>query len=106
MDVRPRVIEIYQRPDGKFPYEQWFKTVKHLPVAKKVAIRLDRVEDGNLGDHKHVGDGVWELRIFGDACRVYYGEDGDKIILLYGGSKGTQDSDIAKAKEYWRDYNA
>ena len=106
MIVRPRVIDEYRRPDGTIPYEQWFRTVKNLRMGKKVTIRLDRVEDGNLGDHRFVGKGVWELRIFGDACRVYYGEDEDKIILLLGGTKGTQDSDIAKAQEYWEDYNA
>jgi putative component of toxin-antitoxin plasmid stabilization module len=37
---------------------------------------------------------------------VYFGEDGAFVILLTGGHKGSQTSDIAKAKEYWRDYNA
>ena len=106
VEVRPRTVEDYLQADGKSPYQRWFKTVKYLPVGRKIEIRLHRVEEGNLGDHKHVGEGVWELRIFGDAYRVYYGEDGDKIILLLGGSKASQDSDIAKAKEYWRDYNA
>jgi len=38
--------------------------------------------------------------------RVYFGEDGDSVILLNGGHKNTQDRDIKKAKEYWEDYNA
>lgn len=73
----------------------------------KVLSRLDRVEDGNLGDHAHVGEGVWELRIHhGPGYRVYYGEDGDLIVVLMGGTKATQPNDIATAKEYWADYNA
>lgn len=107
MEARPRVIESYQRADGKCPYERWFRTIARLPAAKRVAVRLERAEDGNLGDRRSVGEGVWELRIdFGEGYRVYYGEDGDKLILLTGGTKASQDSDIADAKEYWRDYNA
>jgi len=54
-----------------------------------------------------LGDGVWELKIdFGPGYRVYYGEDGPIIVvLLCGGDKGSQDRDIAKAKDYWRDYS-
>ena len=48
-----------------------------------------------------------ELRIdFGPGYRVYFGQDGDQVVLVGGGTKGTQAADIAKAKEYWRDYNA
>lgn len=107
MEAKPRIIESYRRADGKYPYERWFKTIKHLPAGRKVAIRIERAEDGNLGDHRAVGEGVWEMRIdFGEGYRIYYGEDDDKLILLIGGTKTTQDSDIATAKEYWRDYNA
>jgi putative addiction module killer protein len=54
-----------------------------------------------------VGDGVFELRIdTGPGYRVYFGIDADQIILLTGGDKNTQDSDIQRAKQYWEDYNA
>ena len=53
------------------------------------------------------GSDVSELKVhFGPGYRVYFGEDGNKIILLCGGDKSTQAADIRKAKEYWRDYNA
>ncbi len=65
------------------------------------------MQKGNLGDWKPVGEGVSELKIdFGPGYRVYFGQDGDEVILLTGGAKGTQSADVAKAKEYWRDYNA
>jgi putative addiction module killer protein len=53
-----------------------------------------------------VGKGVFELRIdYGPGYRVYFGQIGLKIVLiLCGGDKSTQDQDINKAKEYWRDY--
>ena len=70
-------------------------------------MRLNRVAQGNLGDCEPVGDGVYELKIdFGPGYRVYFGEDGDDVILLGGGAKNTQPSDIKKAKRRWSDYNA
>lgn len=67
----------------------------------RVAVRIDRLVDGNFGDHKSVGDGGSELRItFGPGYRVYYTTRGDVVvILLCGGDKGSQARDIAKAKE-------
>ena len=74
----------------------------------RVQERLDRVALGNLGDHKVVGDGVSELRLqFGAGYRIYYGEDGDKVIfLLCGGDKSSQKKDIKQAIGYWQDYLA
>lgn len=70
--------------------------------------RLDRVERGNFGSHHSVGDGVTELVIdFGPGYRIYFGQDGkDLVILLIGGDKSSQRTDIKTAKEYWRSYNA
>ncbi len=63
-------------------------------------MRIRRVQCGNVGDAKSVGDGLFELRFnFGPGYRVYYIERGAEIIvLLAGGDKSTQPSDIAKAK--------
>jgi putative addiction module killer protein len=63
---------------------------------------------GNFGDVRSVGDGVQELRIhFGPGYRVYFGRVGDAvIILLCGGDKGSQDRDIERAQEYWRDHRS
>ncbi len=73
-----------------------------------IKARLDRIELGNSGDCRHVGDGVNELRIdFGPGYRVYFGQEGDMIVLLLcGGAKRTQRSDIARAKAYWKDYRS
>ncbi|MCC5652183.1 type II toxin-antitoxin system RelE/ParE family toxin [Nostoc sp. XA013] len=74
----------------------------------KIRARLDRVEDGNLGDCKSVGEGVFELKIdYGPGYRLYFGEEGITIIiLLCGGDKSTQKQDIDKAQEYWKDYRS
>ena len=74
----------------------------------KIAIdrRLYRVELGNFGDHKSCKEGVWEFRIdLGPGYRVYYAQVGQTVVLLLcGGIKRSQDADISKACEYWKDW--
>jgi len=74
----------------------------------KVRTALARIETGNLGDVKPVGEGVSERRItYGQRYRVYFGQDGDQlVILLCGGTKRRQAQDIKKAKAHWDDYKS
>jgi putative addiction module killer protein len=62
--------------------------------------------DGNFGDHRFCRDGVWELRVdVGAGYRIYYAIAGSKVILLLsGGDKGTQAADIARASNYWKEW--
>jgi putative addiction module killer protein len=55
---------------------------------------------------KSIGEGVLEYRIdFGPGYRVYFGRDGEELVmLLTGGTKKRQQRDVEAAKEYWRDY--
>lgn len=96
----------YQTVAGDCPFREWINSVKDKAVKATVAARINRVHAGTLGDWKPVGDGVFELRIDrGPGYRVYFGRDRRTVvILLTGGEKRSQDSDIKKAKEYWRDY--
>ena len=61
---------------------------------------------GNLGDHKSVGEGVWEARVmFGPGYRIYFGKEGlSVILLLLGGDKSSQARDIRKARQLWKEY--
>jgi putative addiction module killer protein len=63
--------------------------------------RINRLSDGNAGDSTPIGEGLSEMRIhFGPGYRVYYKDTGKEIIiLLCGGDKSTQQSDIVRAKE-------
>jgi putative addiction module killer protein len=101
------VIEIraYATEDGKSPYRKWFKGL-NAPAAIKITTALERMEDGNFSNAKAVGAGVSEYRIdFGPGYRIYYGMDGQTlVILLCGGSKKRQQDDIAAAKALWVDY--
>ena len=108
MEAVPREIFVFETRDGRVPFREWMNLVKGQPVYEKVVARLERIEEGNFGEHRSVGEGVSELVInFGPGYRVYYGLDGaDIVILLVGGSKATQQKDIDAAKQYWRQYNA
>jgi putative addiction module killer protein len=97
------VVE-YESEDGRNHYRKWFRS---LPAqhADKVVQALRRMEAGNLGDHKSVGGGVFEHRIHTPALRIYFGRDGQElVILLAGGSKSQQSRDIARAQLLWQEY--
>ena len=101
------MIEIREYVDsqGRSSYGRWFD-ILDAAAARRVAIALTRMSQGNFGNVKGVGRGVFEYRIdFGPGYRVYFGKNGDRIvILLGGGTKKRQPSDIAKAQELWADY--
>ncbi len=84
-----RVVH-YVTYDGIDPFERWFLR-QSSQVRARILTRIDRIELGNLGDHRSVGKSVSELRIdFGAGYRVYYGRDGDAlVVLLYGGTNWT-----------------
>jgi putative addiction module killer protein len=106
MQTFPYTIEYYVTESGGIPFKDWLERLRDVAGRAKVRVRLDRARLGNLGDHRSVGAGVSELRIdFGPGYRVYFGLDDERLILLLlGGDKGSQEKDIARAKEFWRDY--
>ncbi|MDZ8109844.1 MAG: type II toxin-antitoxin system RelE/ParE family toxin [Nostoc sp. DedQUE12a] len=108
MEVQPREIRNYLTVDGKNIFDEWLDSLRDTRTKAKIRARLDRVEDGNLGDFKPIGEGVFELRIdYGPGYRIYFGQEGiTVIILLCGGDKSTQEQDIVKAQEYWKDYRS
>lgn len=95
------MIEVreYLDAEGKSPYAKWFDRL-NVAAAVKVTTAVHRMEQGNFSNVKGVGAGVYEYRIdFGPGYRIYFGKDGDRlVILLAGGTKKRQDADIAAAK--------
>ena len=86
-------------------FAEWFSGLDAAPAAR-IDRYVRRMEFGNFGDSKPVGEGVRELRIdFGPGYRVYYGIDEGRIILLLGGgTKRGQSRDIRKAIDRWTTY--
>ena len=91
--------------DGRSPFGEWFNALDAVTAAR-VDRYIRRMEAGNFGAAKPLGNGVFELRMdFGPGYRVYYGREGKAvIILLGGGSKRRQDADVAAAIERWKRY--
>ena len=87
---------------GRSPFGRWFDALP-ATAASKVATALYRLAEGNTSNTKSVGHGVHELRIdFGPGYRVYFAMHGRQmIILLGGGSKQRQQSDIELAHQRW-----
>ncbi|MGE8613687.1 MAG: type II toxin-antitoxin system RelE/ParE family toxin [Achromobacter veterisilvae] len=87
-------------------YLEWLSRLRDRQAKVAVIRRMNRIEQGNLGDHKFCRDGVWELRIdVGPGYRVYYAQAGQRIVLLLcGGDKHRQNADIDRAVGYWQDW--
>ena len=89
---------------GRSPFGRWVQLDRH--AAAHVATALYRMEMGNLSNAKGVGGGVLEYSIdFGPGYRIYFGRDGDALIMLLGGgTKARQQRDIEAAVALWQEY--
>ena len=101
------MIEIREYIDGRgrSPFGRWFDGLDSS-AAVRVRTALARMAAGNLSSIRGVGSGVLERRIHvGPGYRVYFGRDGDTlIVLLGGGTKARQQKDIEDARELWQEY--
>lgn len=97
----------YVGPAGVSEFGRWFDGLDALAAAR-VSIALVRLGEGNTSNLKGIGGGVAELRIhFGPGYRVYLGADGPQLlVLLRGGTKRNQRSDIRRARSDWQSYKA
>lgn len=100
-------VEILEYLDlnSRSPFAGWFESLTAQGAAK-VAVAITRLAQGNFSNVKGVGGGVYEYRVnFGPGFRIYLGKDGERlVILLAGGTKKRQQSDIEDAKTRWQDY--
>jgi putative addiction module killer protein len=80
-------------------YRDWINALKDRAARARIQVRVDRLIHGNAGQHRHLTDGVSELKVdFGPGYRVYYTERaGELVVLLAGGDKSTQQQDIKAA---------
>ncbi len=105
---KERTIIVYADGNGKEPVTDWLETFKDKRMRTRILRRINRIEQGIFGDHRHImgGEGVWEIRLdFGPGYRLYYAEDGVTVVLLIcAGEKKSQNRDIKKAISCWRDY--
>ncbi len=80
-------------------YRDWIDDLKDRVGRARILVRVDRLIDGNPGQHRELTDGVSELKVdVGPGYRVYYTQRGERLLmLLVGGDKSTQQKDIAIA---------
>ena len=101
------MIEIiaYTDSGGRNSFRRWLDRLDAI-ASDKVTAALVQMEKGNLSNVRSVGRGVAEYRIhFGPGYRIYFGMDGDTlIILLGGGTKSRQHRDIENARALWQEY--
>ena len=104
--THPRQLQFYRMLNGREPFTEWYATIQNRDDRNRIQKRLHRLEDGNFGDCRSVGTGVFELRFhFGAGYRIYFGEVENTIVLLLcGGDKSSQTRDIERAKDYWSQY--
>lgn len=104
-EIQRKTITMYQADNGECPVVSWLESLDSS-TRYRIKSRLARVALGNLGDYKMLGNSLGELRFkFGAGYRIYFGEiNGEIILLLCGGDKGTQKKDIKIARHYLDDY--
>ena len=104
----PKTVKVYHDQAGNEPFTAWLNRLRDPTTRRRILKRLMRLEHGQFGDIKSVGGGVNELRFFfGSGYRIYFGEDGDTIVvILCGGDKSSQRRDIQRAQAYWQEYQA
>lgn len=106
--VVERKAQEYKTQDGGVPFRDWLVRLKDVRAKAKVTKAVTQMEAGNFGDHKPITDGLGlhERRIdYGPGYRIYYVNEGDKLIILFAGSdKSSQQAAIDAAKEYLADY--
>jgi len=86
-------------------FAKWLDNLRDIKAKARVLVRIERLATGNTGDVKPVGEGISEMRIdYGPGYRVYFTKRGSElIILLAGGDKSSQTSDINVAMRLAQD---
>jgi putative addiction module killer protein len=99
-------IRRYLTGSGRDVFGEWLAGLRDARTQAKIVARIDRLSAGNCGDCKALRAGLFELRVnWGPGYRVYYALVGrDRILLLCGGDKRRQPSDIKRALAYLKDY--
>ena len=85
-------------------FDRWFAALKDKQAARRIQVRIDRAEDGHLGDHKSVGQGVWEMRLHhGPGFRVYFMWRGEEMVILLAGATNRVRPKTLKQRKGLRD---
>ena len=94
------------RVEQTLVFRDWLHALKDRMGRARILVRIDRLAHGNPGQHRQLSDGVSELKIdHGPGYRVYYTQRGNHLVLLLvGGDKSTQQTDIGRAIQLAREF--
>jgi putative addiction module killer protein len=106
-ETTPRTVSSLQIGDAT-PFDDWLDGLKDTKGKGQIEYRVNKIRRGLIGEYDSVGDGVVELILdnTGPGYRIYCVVDGSSVLLLCGGIKRTQTSDILRARKLWSDYKA
>ena len=104
--LKHRSLRNYSTVEGHEPFREWLIQLRDKKTQAVIVQRIERLRSGNPGDFKRINKNLFELRIhYGPGYRVYYTIFRDTVVvLLCGGSKRTQQRDIARAQNYCDDF--
>lgn len=99
-------VRRYLTTAGRNVFSEWLAGLADAHAKARIAVRIDRLSQESFGDRKALGGGLFEMRIdWGPGYRIYYAMIGQTcVLLLCGGDKRKQTSDIQRAREYFKDY--
>lgn len=99
-------IAHFLTPEDRDIYQEWLDGLADRHAKVRIMTRVERLRLGNFGECRPLESGVWELKIdWGPGYRVYYAQAGQRLVLLLvGGDKRKQTTDIKTAVAYWRDW--
>ena len=105
-DGQPKQLIIFEMADGTRPFDEWLDKLRDLRAVARIDARVTRMGAGNPGNYKSLGNGLYELKIdYGPGYRIYFAFSGQQIVLLLcGGDKASQQSDIQAAAKYWKNF--
>jgi putative addiction module killer protein len=104
VEAKPRQIIHHHNSNDVDTFQDWFRS-EPKPARARIAVKIDKAARGNLGDSRSVGDGVSEMEVdYGNGYRIYFGQDGETLVLLTGGTKDSQARDIKYAKLLWGEH--
>ncbi len=106
MQAVRRQIEYFEDERGRFPAHEWLDALKDKMTRVIIKGRIRRLEAGNFGHTRSLGEGIIELKIdYGPGFRVYLGLEGNSlVVILVIGDKSSQSKDINLAKARWKDH--
>ena len=101
-------IRHYTTEDGRYPVQSWLDRLRDQEAKHRISSRIRRLQRGIPGDSRAVGGAIRELRIhYGPGYRVYFAMmDKTVILLLCGGDKKTQRTDIATAQKRLKNWKS